>query len=292
MNADRAIDAALKQAGLPTDIDSRQSLSGGCIFSAQALTLSNGRTIVAKTGSSNDARIFEEEATGLRALAETNTVAVPEPLGMAATDGAAALLMSFIERGSASDEAWQRFGAELAQLHDVDVGRRYGFDMDNHLGSTPQPNGWMDDWVEFNIEHRFQHQARLAKRSGVLNASELKRIDALCSGLDRHVPRQPKPALLHGDLWSGNALPTVDDRIAVIDPAVYIGDGWADIAMMKLFGGFAPACFEAYAEKVSDHDNVEQRIAVYQLYHVLNHANLFGRGYAGQAMSLLSRLGH
>jgi len=108
------------------------------------------------------------------------------------------------------------------------------------------------------------------------------------------IPDRPKPAWLHGDLWSGNALPTTDadgsSRIAVIDPAAYIGDGWADIAMMRLFGGFPAACFHAYEQCVDDDDRIEKRIAVYQLYHVLNHLNLFGRGYAGQALAIADRL--
>lgn len=292
MSRDRAIDAALQQAGLPANITARRSLAGGCIFNVEALTLEDGRIVVAKTGSSSDATIFREEAAGLHALADTKTVAVPAPLAAVEVNGAAALVMTFLERGDADEGAWRNFGSDLAKLHAVDVGRRYGFEMDNHLGSTPQPNAWMDDWVSFNVECRFQHQARLAKQSGVLDASELKRIDVLCAALDQHLPRHPKPALLHGDLWSGNAMPTAEGRIAVIDPAVYVGDGWADIAMMKLFGGFSPGCFAAYAEGVDDHVSVNERIAVYQLYHVLNHCNLFGRGYAGQAMALLSRLGH
>jgi fructosamine-3-kinase len=123
----------------------------------------------------------------------------------------------------------------------------------------------------------------------------VRRVERVIGRLETLIPQRPKPALLHGDLWSGNALTAVDEagaqRIAVIDPACSYGDGWADIAMMKLFGGFPSHCLDAYAAEADDRDGLEARLAVYQLYHVLNHVNLFGRSYAGQAMALVAALG-
>jgi fructosamine-3-kinase len=279
---------------VPVEIVESRDLCGGCIHRVMHLALADGRAIVAKVSREAHRVVFEEEAAGLRALAATDTVLVPEPLAVAAHDGEAVLLMTAIEPASADDASWRRFGEELAALHAVDAGTRFGFEMNNHLGITPQPNEWRDDWVEFNAELRLGYQLRLARDARLLSRDEASRIERVIADLERLIPRRPKPALLHGDLWSGNALPAKDDRgptrIAVIDPAVYIGDGWADIAMMRLFGGFPAACFAAYEASVTDRENVESRIAVYQLYHVLNHINLFGRGYVGQAMGLAARL--
>lgn len=291
MSRDQAIACALAEAGLSASIVSREPLAGGCISGAELLRLDSGGAVVAKHGAGASAALFTGEAAGLRALNDTRTVAAPEPLGVARVGDAAAIVMTWIEPGRADGAAWEGFGRELAALHAADVGARYGFDADNHIGATPQPNGWMDDWVDFTVERRLLHQVDLARYRGVLSAAEVARVETLCARLDEHLPRHPKPALLHGDLWSGNALPTAHGRVAVIDPAVHVGDGWADIAMMRLFGGFHARCFDAYGEAAGEPEGVAGRIAVYQLYHVLNHVNLFGRGYAAQAMGLVARLG-
>lgn len=291
--------AALEHAGLGAGIRSRRPLSGGCIHRVTEVTLDDGRAFVAKTGAAADLEVFREEVAGLEALAATDTVLTPRPLAVAVTGDAAALLMTAVPVGPASEASWRRLGEDLAALHraPIETDRygetrgSYGFAIDNHLGRTHQPNGWMTDWVEFNAVRRLGHQVRLARDAHKIDAHEAARLDCVIDRLGRLIPRRPRPALLHGDLWSGNALPAAGGRIALIDPAPSIGDGWADIAMMRLFGGFAPACFEAYAAANTDQDQLDSRCAVYQLYHVLNHLNLFGRGYAGQAMGLVERLG-
>ena len=296
MSSREAIEHSLHKAALEQTIISIRDLSGGCIHRVQEICLRDGATVVAKTNSAAHLHMFQEEADGLRALAQTNTLLVPRPLAVIESAGVAVLLMTVIKHAAVSPLAWTRFGEELARLHRTEVGDRYGFQTDNHLGVTPQPNEWCDDWVRFNARHRLGHQLDLAAKRGRLDTSEAARIQVVIDALEEHIPRQPKPALLHGDLWSGNALPACDgddatERIAVIDPACCIGDGWADIAMMKLFGGFPDNCIEAYAANIPDHAQLDSRIAVYQLYHVLNHVNLFGRSYAGQAMAITAKLG-
>ena len=296
MSSREAIEAALQHAGLDQTIISSRELSGGCIHTVQEICLNDGPAVVAKTNSAAHLHMFQEEADGLRALAGTETVLVPRPLAVIENDDVAVLLMTALKHGSVSSSAWKHFGEELARLHQTEAGTRYGFQTDNHLGTTPQPNTWCDDWVQFNAEHRLGHQLDLAAKRGMLRTNETERIQVVIDALEDHIPRRPKPSLLHGDLWSGNALPTGEgdderERIAVIDPACYIGDAWADIAMMKLFGGFPDPCIEAYSANVSDHAQLDSRIAVYQLYHVLNHVNLFGRSYVGQAMALAAKLG-
>ena len=295
---------ALDQAGIHHDVVSTRDLSGGCIrgciHRVVKIDLADGCQLVAKINTSRMSAVFEEEAASLRTLAATKTVIVPEPLGVTTGEDQAVLLMTAITPGTAHDETWRGFGRELAAMHATDIKASgkirggYGFEMDNHIGSTPQPNTWCDDWVEFNATYRLGFQVRLARDGGKLSAGESRHLEAIIRRLDRLIPRHPRPALLHGDLWSGNALPTVDDqgetRIAVIDPAAYVGDGWADIAMMKLFGGFSLSCFASYTDASDDREQLESRIDVYQLYHVLNHLNLFGQGYLRQVMALVARL--
>lgn len=298
MTGSAAVERALADAGLPSSVRNVRELSGGCIHRVCEITLGDGTNVIAKMNRADQVALFEEEAAALKALEETGTVLVPRPLGVGAYAGAAVLLITALAPGApgrATDAAWRRFGEELAALHAADAGQRYGFHIDNHLGSTYQPNTFCDDWVVFNARYRLGFQVELSQQNSLLTKEEARRLETLIDRLDEFIPDAPRPSLLHGDLWSGNALPTTDERgesrIAVIDPASYIGDGWADIAMMKLFGGFSPSCFDAYARAVDDHDRLEQRVAVYQLYHVLNHVNIFGRGYAGQAMGLAGGLG-
>jgi fructosamine-3-kinase len=265
------------------------------------VVLGDGSALVAKTNTSDRKSIFDEEAHCLRSLADTRTVVVPQPLICIEHEGIAVLLMTKVDEPgsrSSSKASMRQFGEDLAALHAVSAGDRFGFDQHNHLGSTPQPNTWCDDWVEFNAMHRLGFQVERASKAGLLSNNERFRFDQLILKLDQFIPRKPKASLLHGDLWSGNALPTSVRRngesvltCAVIDPACSIGDGWADIAMMKLFGGFDPTCFDAYTNNIDDRESLEERIAVYQLYHLLNHVNIFGQGYVAQAMNLVRQLG-
>jgi fructosamine-3-kinase len=321
MSAERAIEAAMREAGLDTTASSMRSLSGGCIHDVREVVLDGGERIVAKISPAESLPLFAEEAHGLRALAATNSVLVPSPLTVFASGDHAVLLLSHLPPGRADAATWRQFGRELASLHarsapdsfrgrETASARRYGFEIDNHIGATPQVNRWCDDWVEFNSLHRLGFQLKLARDRGLLRDEESRAIQNVIDRLDRFIPRDPFSSLLHGDLWCGNALASVDPmtgqpRIALIDPACSYGDGLADLAMMRLFGGFPAACFNAYFEERQQgnestsqqqskplaasrgsKDDMDRRIAVYQLYHALNHLNIFGRGYVDQALSL------
>ena len=245
-----------------------------------------------KTGPEASLAMFEAEAAGLEALRDTGEIRVPEVLDFGIDRGNSFIVLEFLEFEPASGDSPRLIGQRLARLH-RHTAARFGWHRDNTIGPTPQINTWNDDWVAFYREHRLEYQVRLARANGYDLSRAGTRLGRSLSGLFNGYA--PAPSLLHGDLWSGNALPTTvaggEPGIAVIDPACSIGDGWADIAMMRLFGGFPAECFRAYAECVDDRDRVEQRVAVYQLYHVLNHVNLFGRGYAAQAMGLARHLG-
>jgi fructosamine-3-kinase len=301
MNVDAAVMAALAAAGRCVEVASQADLSGGCIHRVVRLTLADATEVVAKINRAGTLNAFEEEAKNLNALAETKSVVVPKPLSVISDSGAAVLLMTAIRQSQASGAGWQQFGRDLATLHSAAAGNRYGWATDNHLGSLPQLNAWHDDWVTFNAVNRLGFQHATARDNGLLTKTESRAIDRAISGLDRLIPRKPRPSLLHGDLWSGNVLATTivqdgtkKETCAVIDPACSVGDALADIAMMQLFGGFWSECFNAYEEasgrRLGD-DAAKAAIRVYQLYHVLNHVNLFGRGYVDHAMTLARRLG-
>ncbi len=294
MSADSGLARALAMAGFSAKVTAARDLTGGCIHRVRRLTLSDGTALVAKLNQSDHHHLFEEEAVSLRALDATGTVLVPEVLAVVREADTAVLLMTALDPVPPGRDQWQRFGEELAALHSADSTCAYGFETGNHLGTTPQPNQWCDDWVRFNAEQRLGYQLGRATGSNLLRPEEARCIEGVIDRLDSLIPRRPRPALLHGDLWSGNALGTADStgtaRVAVIDPACSWGDGWADIAMMKLFGGFPDECLDAYAACVDVAHQLESRLAVYQLYHVLNHVNLFGRGYVAQAMGLAEKL--
>ena len=287
-----SIESALRAAGLAGVVASVVPMRGGCIHRTIAITLDSGQELVAKLGGPDMLPLLVEEAASLDALADTCTVLVPERLVVGLHAGQAVLLMRRVVASSGSPDAWGRFGRDLAALHAVETGTAYGFDVDNHLGTTLQVNTWSDDWVAFNRACRLGPQIDLAAQRGLLEAGERKRLERLLDRLDELLPARPRPALLHGDLWSGNALPTETasgPTVAVIDPACSVGDGQADLAMMQLFGGFPASCFAAYEEAARASID-PTRILVYQLYHLLNHVNLFGRGYVGQAMDVVGRL--
>ena len=294
MSTERELAGALAAAGYGAEVTATRILTGGCIHDVRRLTLADGTTVVAKIDRAERYGLFEEEAASLRALAATRTVLVPEVRSVVRAGPVAVLFLAVLEPCPAGPDQWRRFGRELARLHMSESTCAYGFETLNHLGTTPQPNEWCDDWVHFNAEHRLGHQLALAVEGNLLTADESRRVERVIERLASLIPRRPRPALLHGDLWSGNALAAADEhgaaRIAILDPACSYGDGWADIAMMKLFGGFPQPCFDAYQSSVPDAPQLESRLAVYQLYHLLNHVNLFGRSYIAQAMDLARRL--
>lgn len=254
------------------------------------LEIESGTSCVAKVASGMDCPMLRAEARGLTWLASTGVVKVPQVLGLESESGVTVLLLEWLEPGSVSDAAWISFGESLASLHAHAGEDRYGFESDNYIGRTPQVNRWCTDWVEFNARHRLQPQIERACDAGLLADRDRIRLDGIVDRLDRYVPRHPRSSMLHGDLWSGNAVPMDGGEVAMIDPACHWGDAWSDVAMMKLFGGFPSVCLDAWEAIQTDHEQASDRIAIAQLYHLLNHLNLFGRSYLGQVMAIVDRL--
>lgn len=288
------LDRALRACGQVGAIESCTLLSKSGLQKVHRISLYDGSARVVKSLPRTEPDRLEAEADGLKALALSGKLIIPGCRDLVVVDQRCYLVMDEIKFAREYDEkTWGAFGRSLAEHHQSCTQTEYGWHRDNYIGETPQPNLRCDDWVRFNAEQRLGFQLSLAWQRGLLKESDKEQVLSVIERLDSLIPRRPSPALLHGDLWSGNALPTSVNgsaRIAVIDPAVHVGDGWADIAMMKLFGGFPQACFDAYYEAIDDREHIEQRVLVYQLYHMLNHLNIFGRSYREPVISIISKL--
>jgi fructosamine-3-kinase len=272
----------MADAGMTDAVQAVSPLGGGCMHNVVAVNLSRGGHLVAKCAHAADADMLNTESHSLEAIAATGTVRVPDVHTVGVYLGTAILLMEHLPGATATARAWPLLGTSLASLHDCAAGQAYGYCSDNYLGRTPQRNTWCKDWVEFNVTCRLEPQLALAIDSDLLQSGEKDVFESLIKHLGDILPHQPPPALLHGDLWSGNAV-ACGKELAIIDPACSIGDRWCDIAMMRLFGGFPEEAFEAY-EAATGQRADSKRIAVYQTYHLLNHVNLFGRSYLAAAM--------
>jgi len=258
-------------------IESAQAASGGCIHDCYRVVIA-GVQYFLKLNQERFADAFAAEADGLIAIRESG-MRGPEPLAHGVAGGHAYLLLEYLDLKSRGDFA--ALGRMLAAAHRK-TGPRFGWQRDNYIGSTPQANGWCDDWAEFWRERRLRPQLELVRSRGF----DLGKV-ALDALLENH---KPQPSLLHGDLWRGNAGFTGEGPV-VFDPAVYYGDREADLAMTELFGGFPREFYKAYDETFPLPDGYERRKHLYNLYHLLNHLNLFGGGYLGQVKATLRLLG-
>jgi protein-ribulosamine 3-kinase len=295
------IDAAIAQAlgraiaqasGAGFKVASMEPVSGGCIHQAFAITgkgAAGEQRFFAKTNAPDQAPMFAAEADGLQALRDAKSLTVPGVVAHGSDDDLAWLVLEWLELAALDAASGAQLGAALAAQHRVGQAK-FGWERDNFIGATVQVNGWSDDWLAFWRENRLLAQLRIAARqrlpSRMIDRGE--RLVADCEAFFRgYVPAR---SLLHGDLWGGNARALEDGRPVVFDPAVYVGDREADLAMTELFGGFPKDFHAAYRAAWAPHDNYRVRRDFYNLYHVLNHANLFGGGYVNQAEKSIEKL--
>jgi fructosamine-3-kinase len=283
------IELAIREAlGAPFAIDSRAGAGGGCINECHVVR-GRGRAFFVKLNAPERAEMFAAEAAGLEELRRAAAVRVPRPLCHGASPAASWIVLEHLELRAADDKAMRALGRGFARLHRV-TGERHGWDRHNTIGSTPQVNTPADDWVAFWRERRLGYQLRLAAsrgHGGRLVASGERLLEKLPAFFAGH---HPPPSLLHGDLWSGNAAMERGGEPVIFDPAVYYGDREADLAMTELFGGFPRPFYDAYRSQYPLDPGYATRRHLYNLYHVLNHLNLFGGGYGAQAERMIERL--
>ena len=273
--------------GAPFALQSQQSIGGGCINQASKVS-DERRAFFVKINRADQLAMFEAECAGLTEMYESRTIRVPQPICVGTAAGSSYIVMEYLPLdGGASASAWQQMGEQLAAMHKVVSKQGFGWHRDNTIGATPQQNKWTSDWVGFWRDRRLGPQFELAHDKG----GRFPRRDELMNAIPRLLKgHDPQPALLHGDLWSGNAAITTEGEPVILDPATYYGDPETDLAMTELFGRFPAAFYDAY-NRVSPVDSgYLTRKIFYNLYHIINHFNLFGGGYQSQANQMIDKI--
>ncbi|WP_053990331.1 fructosamine kinase family protein [Mangrovimonas sp. TPBH4] len=264
-----------------------QSISGGDISQAYKLNTKHNSYFLKTNKSPKALDMFQKEALGLKLIAETNTISTPNVLHCSQLEDISLLLMEYIPAKTPSSKDFKTLGEELGNLHKVS-NNSFGFDSDNYIGSLHQSNKPTDTWIEFYVNERLFPQLQLAIQNQLLLDSECPSKEQMIEKLAPFF-QNVVPSLLHGDLWSGNYLISQDGTPYLIDPAPYYGHHEVDIAMTKLFGGFAPEFYMAYYKKHPESSYTEDRISIYQLYYLLVHLNLFGKSYYSSVSHLLEK---
>jgi len=267
-------------------IRDRRSVGGGSINSAYRLT-GNDQTYFIKLNQASQIAMFETEAFALQQMADSRTLRVPQPICYGVAEHSSYLVLEWLDLGSGNPQAWEAMGRNLAAMHQVTSDRGFGWYHDNVIGATPQKNPWTATWAEFFTQHRLGYQFQLASRRSGYFPQQEKLLAIVPQILAEH---QPLPSLVHGDLWSGNAAVTTQGEPVILDPAAYCGDREVDLAMTELFGGFPASFYSGYGQVLAIDPGYPQRKILYNLYHILNHFNLFGGSYESQANRMIAAL--
>jgi len=263
---------------------SQQGVAGGCINTAFLLSGEQGNYFV-KVNSASKSDMFSAEADGLREMASAQAIRVPNVICQGEADGQAFLVLEALDL--ASGQGHRQLGHQLAAMHNH-TQSQFGWFRDNTIGATLQKNALLPDWVSFFRDQRLGFQFELAQQRGY-RGRLFDRGDRLMADIEALFSNhKPQASLLHGDLWSGNYAFHHGEPV-IFDPAVYYGDAEADIAMTELFGGFQQDFYAAYQEIRPLDEDYRVRKTLYNLYHILNHLNLFGGGYQSQAESMVDR---
>ena len=272
------------------ELESVSEVSGGCIHRAWKLDLKNNRTVFLKANSTESFPMLKFEAECLKSLREfanSNYLVIPEPIKIAKLKNASVIILPWLNIGNGDQ---LNLGKGLAMLHKISSSNsqgRFGWETDGYIGSGPQLGGWMKKWGDYFVKLRLLPQLKLAEKWGLENFRESKFIESIKVILNSH---SPEPSLLHGDLWSGNAGTQKDMKGVLIDPATYWGDREVDIAMTKLFGRFSNNFYLGYESIWPLSQSARDRTTIYNLYHLLNHANLFGGSYQNECITSIKRL--
>ncbi|CAK0741048.1 putative ketoamine kinase slr1563 [Gammaproteobacteria bacterium] len=269
----------------PFTVRGTNTLGGGCINTTYMVEDGPRRYFI-KVNDTSRLAMFEAEAAGLIALARPQALRVPTPVAIGVTGEFSFLVLEYLDLRDANSTSMESLGRGLAILHRT-TQDCFGWCLNNTIGTTPQHNSETSDWIEFWRTHRLGFQLHLARRESLL----MHRGESLLAALPAFfVDYHPQPALLHGDLWGGNIAMTRTGEPVIFDPAVYYGDRETDLAMTELFGGFNERFYAAYNEAWPLDSGYELRKQLYNLYHILNHFNLFGGGYAHQSACMIDHL--
>lgn len=281
---------AVQETLTSSSIKKVSSVSGGCIHQAWMLTLGNDKKIFAKTSGLESWQMLCAESKALQALSlwsNANFLDIPKPLALERYDKHSILLLPWKELNSGNQT---NLGRGLALLHQKSSRKnlgKFGWDSDGFIGSGPQPGGWKISWGECFVELRLKPQLRIARKWGLKSELLESTLSSIVEFLNCH---NPEPSLVHGDLWSGNAFVANDARGVLLDPASWWADREVDIAMTKLFGGFSKEFYSSYESIWPLSNSAHKRVNIYNLYHLLNHANLFGGAYKTQCEFQLKTL--
>jgi protein-ribulosamine 3-kinase len=265
----------------------QQSMGGGSINAAFVLTDENGQQYFVKTNRTGQQAMFEAEAWGLQEMASSNTIKVPKSVCFGENPAQSYIVLEYLEMTGSADQ--RILGEQLAAMHRV-TAEQFGWHINNTIGATHQPNDRMENWLDFWREQRLGFQLQLAAQNGYggelqsLGEKLLVEMPKLFSG------REVKASMLHGDLWGGNVAGLKDGTPVIYDPAFYYGDREADLAMTYVFGGFGPDFYASYQDAFPLDDGFAVRKTFYNIYHIINHLNLFGGGYHGQAINMLEQV--
>ena len=280
------IDEHITQStGRPFESRDRCSVSGGCINQGYRVT-DSVQTYFVKLNRASQVTMFSAEALGLQQMRETETILVPAPICWGTVDDSAYIVLEWLDLGRGTSQTWKEMGRQLARLHQVKKSTAFGWEQNNTIGATPQINTWTSDWSDFFTHYRIGYQIQLAKQKG----GHFPQGDRLLAAIPKLLEHTPQPALVHGDLWSGNAAITQSDEPVIFDPAVYWGDREVDLAMTELFGGFPAEFYRGYDQIFPLEAGYQSRKTLYNLYHILNHFNLFGSSYESQSNRMIQQL--
>ncbi len=265
----------------------QQGMAGGSINAAFLLTGDDGQQYFVKTNRSGQKAMFEAEAHGLQEIASSHSLKVPASICFGDDQSQSYIVLEYLDMTGRADQ--QILGEQLAMMHHV-TAEQFGWDINNTIGATHQPNDKMENWIEFWREQRLGFQLQLAAQNGYggelqsLGEKLLLEMPKLFAG------REIKPSMLHGDLWGGNVAGLRDGTPVIYDPAFYYGDRETDLAMTYVFGGFGPDFYTSYQAAFPLDDGFAVRKTFYNIYHIINHLNLFGGGYHGQAIHMMEQV--
>lgn len=276
-----------KELGVPVKVNSTTFKSGGCINNAIKLTTSEGDFFL-KWQSEIPEDMFQKEAKGLKLLTDAGSIKIPNVIAYGKMEGKHYLLMENIESAPPSNNYWENFGEALATMHQNNTSKKYGLDHDNYIGKLPQPNDEYGDWIDFFVQQRLEFQLKLAMENRLVSNDFIDRYRKFYELLPDLLPVD-QPALLHGDMWSGNVMVGNDGEVCLIDPAVYYGHREIELAFTQMFGGLGDEFYSAYRATFPLEPGFEERVEIYNIYPHMVHANLFGASYLNGVESVLRR---